>query len=138
MALAREAHNPKSATLEAPQVQLLIRGRIIELRRVKASDLAPNEKNWRLHPESQRGGRGILKEIGHVGAALGVIRDAKMPLLDGHLGAQLSSDMEIPALMVDLNDAECSKVFTRPNCEPGRGRGAGAHKAGPQRAICSA
>ena len=31
-----------------------IRDRIKELRRVKASQLRPNPKNWRTHPQAQR------------------------------------------------------------------------------------
>ncbi len=34
--------------------QLRIRDRIKELRRVKASELLPNPKNWRRHPKVQR------------------------------------------------------------------------------------
>ena len=43
-----------------------IRDRIKELRRVKASDLLPNPKNWRTHPVAQQDAlKGLLAEIGY-------------------------------------------------------------------------
>jgi hypothetical protein len=48
-----------------------IRDRIKELRRVRASELADNSKNWRVHPEHQRAAlRGLLGAIGFAGAEL--------------------------------------------------------------------
>ena len=42
-----------------------IRDRIKELRRVPASELLPNPKNWRTHPVAQQDAlRGVLAEIG--------------------------------------------------------------------------
>ena len=41
-----------------------IRDRIKELRRVRASDLRPNPRNWRLHPPVQQDAlRGVLAEV---------------------------------------------------------------------------
>ncbi len=43
-----------------------IRDRIKELRRVKAKDLIPNSKNWRVHPKAQAAAlQGLLSEIGY-------------------------------------------------------------------------
>lgn len=48
-----------------------IRDRIVELRRVKASDILPNPSNYRTHPETQRAAlRGILGEVGIADALL--------------------------------------------------------------------
>jgi len=48
-----------------------IRDRIKELRRVKASELAPNPKNWRTHPQEQQDAlRGVLAEIGYADALI--------------------------------------------------------------------
>ena len=45
--------------------------RIKELRRVPASELIPNLKNWRTHPQAQRDAlRGVLAEIGFVDALI--------------------------------------------------------------------
>jgi hypothetical protein len=46
-----------------------IRDRIKELRRVKASELIPNEKNWRRHGKAQSAAlKGLLAEIGYADA----------------------------------------------------------------------
>ena len=49
----------------------MIRDRITDFRRVKASDLLPNPRNWRTHPKSQQDAlRGILAEVGYADALL--------------------------------------------------------------------
>ena len=60
--------NPAStASLPSPSP---IRDRVQELRRVRASELADNCKNWRVHPEHQRAAlRGLLSDIGFAGAS---------------------------------------------------------------------
>ena len=48
-----------------------IRNRIRELRTVKAAELTPNPKNWRMHPKAQQDAlRGILAEVGYADALL--------------------------------------------------------------------
>ena len=45
---------------------MMIRDRIRELRRVPASQLAPNPNNWRTHPPAQLDAlRGVLAEVGY-------------------------------------------------------------------------
>lgn len=97
----------------ATRAKSLIRDRIKELRRVKASDLIPNQKNWRKHPKEQRAAlRGILNEIGFVGACLArELPDGSLELIDGHLRTETVGDSEVPVLVVDLNDAEAAKVL---------------------------
>ena len=47
------------------QPSQLIRDRIRELRRVKASLLVPNPKNWRIHGKQQAAAlKGLLREVG--------------------------------------------------------------------------
>jgi len=49
----------------------MIRDRIKELRRVRAKDLLPNPKNWRLHTKVQAAAlRGLLAEVGYADALL--------------------------------------------------------------------
>ena len=44
---------------------LKLRDRVKSLRRVKASDLVPNPKNWRRHPKAQEKAlRAAIEEIG--------------------------------------------------------------------------
>jgi hypothetical protein len=48
-----------------------IRDRIRELRRVRASELVPNKKNWKRHPKIQADAvRGLLTEVGYADAVI--------------------------------------------------------------------
>lgn len=90
-----------------------IKDRIVELRRVPASQLAPNPKNWRLHPIAQQNAlRGLLSEIGISAAAIAVERPEGLVLIDGHLRSEIVGDETIPVLIVDLNDDEADKLLT--------------------------
>ena len=90
-----------------------IRDRIRELRRVKAAELRPNPRNWRTHPQNQRETlQGLLAEIGYADALLArELADGSLELLDGHLRAEATPDVEVPVLVVDLNDAEAAKLL---------------------------
>ena len=90
-----------------------IRDRVKELRRVKAGLLRPNPKNWRTHPQAQQDVlRGVLAEIGYAGALLArELPDGTLELLDGHLRAETTPDMEVPVLVVDLDDREAAKLL---------------------------
>jgi len=91
---------------------LKIRDRIQELRRVKASELMPNPKNWRLHPVTQENAlRSILADIGFADAAIARQTDAGLMLIDGHLRTDVASDAEIPVLIVDLNEEEADRLL---------------------------
>jgi ParB-like chromosome segregation protein Spo0J len=90
-----------------------IRDRIKELRRVKAALLRPNPRNWRIHPQDQRDALcGVLAEIGYADALLArELPDGTLELIDGHLRAQTTPEMEVPVLVVDLDDAEAAKLL---------------------------
>jgi ParB-like chromosome segregation protein Spo0J len=90
-----------------------IRDRIKELRRVRASALRPNPHNWRVHPQQQREAlHGVLAEIGYADALLArPLPDGTLELIDGHLRAETTPDMEVPVLVVDLDDAEAAKLL---------------------------
>ena len=90
-----------------------IRDRIQELRRVKASLLRPHPQNWRMHPRAQQDAlRGVLAEIGYADALLArPLPDGSLELIDGHLRAETTPDMEVPVLILDLNDAETAKLL---------------------------
>lgn len=83
------------------------------LRRVPASSLAPNPKNWRKHPKEQANAlRGILAEVGWVDALLArELPDGTLQLIDGHLRAETTPDEEVPVIVVDLNESEADKVL---------------------------
>jgi hypothetical protein len=90
-----------------------IRDRIKELRRVKASDLKPNPRNWRTHPASQRSAlEGVLSEIGYADALLArELPDGSLELVDGHLRAETTPDQEVPVLVLDVDEAEANKIL---------------------------
>lgn len=89
-----------------------IRDRIVELRRVKASDLLVNPKNPRRHPDSQLAAlQGVLNEVGYVDALLVRETAEGLMLIDGHARRGLTPDMEVPVLVLDLDEAEADKIL---------------------------
>jgi len=90
-----------------------IRDRIREFRRVPAGLLKPHPKNWRTHPPHQRDAlRGLLAEIGYADALLArELPDGTLELIDGHLRAETTPGMEVPVLIVDLDEAEAAKLL---------------------------
>ena len=93
-------------------MNLDIRDRIVEFKRVKASELVPHPLNWRPHPQNQRDALiGILKEVGYVGALVVRKHGNGYQIIDGHLRAQTTPSMEVPVLVVDLDDDETALVL---------------------------
>lgn len=90
-----------------------IRDRIKELRRVKASELHPNPRNWRTHPKQQLDAiRGILAEVGFAGAELArELPDGSLQLIDGHARAEIAGDAEVPVLVLDVTESEADKIL---------------------------
>ena len=90
-----------------------IRDRVKELRRVPASQLQPNPKNWRTHPESQQNAlRGILAEVGIAGAVLAYeTPEGGLMLVDGHLRAETLHNTEVPVLVLDITPEEADKLL---------------------------
>jgi ParB-like chromosome segregation protein Spo0J len=90
-----------------------IRDRIKELRRVQASELRPNPRNWRTHPETQRDAlRGALAEVGYADALLArELPDGGLELVDGHLRAETTPDAIVPVLVLDVTEEEAAKVL---------------------------
>jgi len=90
-----------------------IRNRVKELRYVPASQLQPNPKNWRTHPEGQANAlRGILAEVGIAGAVLAYeTPEGGLKLIDGHLRAETLGNADVPVLVLDVNEAEADKLL---------------------------
>tara|TARA_Y100000310_G_scaffold55170_1_gene50563 strand:+ start:1003 stop:1776 length:774 start_codon:yes stop_codon:yes gene_type:complete len=89
-----------------------IRDRIKELRRVKASDLLPNPKNWRTHPIAQQDAlRGVLAEVGYADALIARETPEGLMLVDGHLRAETTPDSDVPVLVLDINEAEADLML---------------------------
>jgi len=92
---------------------MLIRDRIKELRRVKASELRPSPKNWRTHSKAQKEAlQGVLAEIGYADAILArELVDGTLMLIDGHLRAETTPDMLVPVLVLDVDEGEADKIL---------------------------
>jgi len=89
-----------------------IKDRIKELRRVKASELLPNPKNWRTHPDNQKNAlKAILAEVGYADAVLAYETPKGLMLVDGHLRAETTPDNMVPVLVLDINEAEADKLL---------------------------
>lgn len=90
-----------------------IRDRIKELRRVKASELIPNEKNWRRHPKEQVAAlKGLLNEIGYAGALLcRELPDGRLKIIDGHLRRDTTPKAMVPVLVLDVTEEEADKIL---------------------------
>ena len=93
--------------------QSRFRDRIKELRRVRAGDLRPNPANWRTHPPEQRSViEAILAEIGYADAVLArELPDGGLEIVDGHLRADLDPEQQVPVLVLDVTEAEASKLL---------------------------
>ena len=93
---------------------MTVRDRIKSLRRVKASKLKANPRNWRRHPAEQRAAlSGILEEVGYADACLArELSDGSLELVDGHLRADLDPERKVPVLILDVDEAEAAKLLT--------------------------
>jgi hypothetical protein len=92
---------------------MLIKDRIVELKRIKGSQLRPNPKNWRTHSKEQQNAiKGILAEVGFAGACLvRQLEDGSYMLIDGHARTEVSGEAELPCLVLDVTDEEADKIL---------------------------
>jgi hypothetical protein len=90
-----------------------IRDRIVELRRVRGSELRPNPKNWRTHPKRQADAlRGVLAEIGIADACIArELPDGSLMLIDGHLRTETLANELVPVLVLDVSEEEADKIL---------------------------
>lgn len=89
-----------------------IRDRIVELIRVRATELQPNPANWRRHPEEQRSAlRGLLEEIGYADALLARRDGERLVLIDGHLRQSLDPEQVVPVLVLDVTEQEAETLL---------------------------
>jgi len=90
-----------------------LKDRVKSFRRIKASQLKRNAKNWRVHTEPQESAlRAILKEVGFASACL--VRDCKngtFELIDGHLRADIAEEEKVPCLILDVTKSEADKIL---------------------------
>lgn len=103
---------PLTGKLVEGKPQIRFRDRIVELRRVPASQLVDNAKNWRRHPDEQVSAMtSMLERIGFTGAIVAREREGKLEILDGHLRKGIAGGESVPVLIVDLTDQEASLML---------------------------
>ena len=89
-----------------------MKDRVKELRRVPASELRANPKNWRRHPPAQAAAlRGVLDDIGFADAVIARETDAGLELIDGHLRQEVMGDQVVPVLVVDVTEEEADLML---------------------------
>ena len=89
-----------------------MRDRVKELRRVPASELRANPKNWRTHPPAQEAAlKGVLAEIGFADAMIAREPEDGLELIDGHLRREVMGDQEVPVLVLDVTEEEADKLL---------------------------
>ena len=89
-----------------------IRDRIKELRRVPASELLANPKNWRLHPPAQEKAlSSILREVGIADAVIARETDDGLEIINGHLRQRVLGDELVPVLVLDVDAEEATKIL---------------------------
>ena len=81
---------------------------------IKPKDLKPHPQNWRTHPESQKEVMsGVLAEIGFADSILAY--DSKeyggMVIIDGHLRAEMEPNIEVPVVVLDVDDEEARTIL---------------------------
>ncbi len=110
------ARTPKP---EAPAANTVVAGRIrdriVEFKRVPVDELRDNERNWRLHPYSQKVAlQESLEAIGIADALIAYYskrNGGKLTLIDGHLRSGDNNDVDWPTLITDLTDEEADLLL---------------------------
>src|SRR5207253_3821262 len=89
-----------------------VRDRVVELVRVRSSELTENPRNWRRHPEQQRAAlQGLLRDIGYADALLARREGDSLVLIDGHLRQSLDPDQVVPVLVLDVTEQEADTLL---------------------------
>ena len=94
-----------------------IRDRVKEFRRVPASELVDNERNWRVHPYAQKQAIAeLLDKVGIAGALTAYESErngGRLTLIDGHERRSQLEDgsAEWPVLVLDVTDEEADLLL---------------------------
>ena len=90
-----------------------IKDRVKEFKRIKASDLKANPKNWRLHDSMQKEAmQSVLQNVGMAGAVIVYEnKDNEYVIIDGHLRADMNDEQDVPTLILDVDEAEADLLL---------------------------
>lgn len=106
------ARTRAAVTVVPPATPPKFRDRIVELRRIQASALRANPKNWRRHPDEQVAAMtSMLGRIGITDALIGRDTPGGVELLDGHMRQNIAGDDTVPVLILDLTDQEAELML---------------------------
>lgn len=90
-----------------------LRNRIQGLVYIKGRDVEPSPHNFRKHPQEQRDAlRASMGDLGLIAA--GIVRklpDGSYQAVDGHLRAEDNQNVELPWILVDLDEEEAKKAI---------------------------
>ena len=79
---------------------------------MRASELRPNPRNWRTHPDEQKDAlRGVLSEVGIAGVLLAYETSDGLTLLDGHARAEISPDTLWTVAVLDIDQREADYLL---------------------------
>ncbi len=89
-----------------------MKDRVKEFRRIPASELIPNDKNWRRHPREQvQAFQEIIDEVGFADVVIVREVDGGYELIDGHMRTGMLQDETLPAIVLDLTDEEAEIIL---------------------------
>lgn len=92
-----------------------IRDRILDFKRIPASEISDNERNWRTHPFAQtRALQEMLESVGIAGALTAYYSDrneGKLTLIDGHARRSQADQSDWPVLILDVDDEEADMLL---------------------------
>ena len=93
-----------------------IKDRVKEFKRIKASDLKANPKNWRLHDAMQKEAmQSVLQNVGMAGAVIVYEnKNNEYVIIDGHLRADMNDDHTILSDLlknIETNDDELQTLL---------------------------
>lgn len=102
-----------------------IRDRIVDLERVRGSDILEHPDQFRFHPRAERDAlRGIVEEIG-IADVLVAYRSERaagaLVLINGHMRVSEVPDAEWPVVVVDLDDQEADIMIASMDAMSGMG-----------------
>jgi|SRR5262245_1950527 len=74
-------------------------------------DVSGTPRSWRTDWPGEDALRGILIEVGYADALVAFETPAGLKLIDGHLRAETTPEMEVPVLVLDVTEDEAKKLL---------------------------